>query len=180
MTVNEYLQQSIWGRLRYRLYRHPLILFTLAPTFLFLVLYRFPDTHSKGWKKERASIYWTNLALGALVMIMGLTIGLKSFVLIQLPVVMLAATMGAWLFFVQHQFEDTYWATQDEWDYTLAALQGSSYYRLPRVLQWFTGNIGFHHIHHLSPRIPNYYLERCHVRFNSYSAGKCGANSCRH
>jgi omega-6 fatty acid desaturase (delta-12 desaturase) len=91
-----------------------------------------------------------------------LTIGFKVFLLVHLPIALLAATFGTWLFFVQHQFEDTYWAKEGEWDYTLAALQGSSYYKLPRVLQWFTGNIGFHHIHHLSPRIPNYLLEKCH------------------
>jgi omega-6 fatty acid desaturase (delta-12 desaturase) len=162
MTVKEYLQQSKWGRLKYRLYRHPLILFVLAPTFLFVILHRFPLPESKSWKRERASVYWTNLAIAAMVISLGFVIGLNSFLLIQLPIVVLAATMGTWLFFVQHQFEDTYYANGDQWDYTLAALQGSSYYQLPRVLQWFTGNIGFHHIHHLSPRIPNYRLQKCH------------------
>jgi len=162
MTVNEYLDQSKWGRLKYRLYRHPFILFTLIPSLLFLILYRFPHPNSKSWKRERASVYWTNVALGAIVISMSFLIGLKAFLLIQLPISILAATIGTWMFFVQHQFEETYWAAGDEWDYTLAALQGSSYYQLPKVLQWFTGNIGFHHIHHLSPRIPNYLLEKCH------------------
>lgn len=162
MTVNEYLQQTRWGRLKYRLYRHPLLLFVLAPTFLFLILHRFPTSESKTWKKERASVHWTNLAIAIVVISLGLTIGFKAFVLIHLPILILAATAGTWLFFVQHQFEDTYWASENNWDYTLAALQGSSYYQLPKVLQWFTGNIGFHHIHHLSPRIPNYLLQKCH------------------
>jgi omega-6 fatty acid desaturase (delta-12 desaturase) len=162
MTVKEYLQQSQWGRLKYRLYRHPLFLLVLAPAFLFFVLYRFPHPDSKSWKRERASVGWTNLAIAAAIALLSLTIGFKAFLLIQLPITLLAATLGTWLFFVQHQFEDTYWAKEGEWDYTLAALKGSSYYKLPRVLQWFTGNIGFHHIHHLSPRIPNYLLEKCH------------------
>lgn len=163
MTVKEYLSQSRWGRLKYRLYRHPLIMFVVAPTLLFVVLYRFPHPgKAKSWKKERASVMWTNLAIVAVLVIMSLTIGLKAFLLVQLPISILAATMGTWMFFVQHQFEDTYWAGSENWNYTLAALQGSSYYKLPKVLQWFTGNIGFHHIHHLSPRIPNYLLQKCH------------------
>jgi omega-6 fatty acid desaturase (delta-12 desaturase) len=162
MTVKEYLQQDRWGRLKYRLYRHPLILFVLAPTFLFVVLHRFPLPESKSWKRERASVYWTNLAIAAAVTGISFMIGFKLFLLIQLPIAVLAATMGTWLFFMQHQFEDTYYANENNWDYTLAALQGSSYYQLPKILQWFTGNIGFHHIHHLSPRIPNYRLQKCH------------------
>lgn len=162
MTVREYLQASWWGRLKYRLYRHPLILFLLAPTFLFVILHRFPLSESKSWKRERASVYWTNLAIAGVIIGLSLIIGFKSFVLIQLPIIILAATAGTWMFFIQHQFEDTYYTKEDNWDYTVAALQGSSYYQLPKVLQWFTGNIGFHHIHHLSPRIPNYRLQTCH------------------
>jgi len=162
MTVSEYLQQSLWGRLKYRLYRHPLVLFVLGPVFLFFILYRFPHPESKSWKRERASVWWTNLGLGILIAMLSFILGIKAFLLIYLPTTLLAATFGAWLFFVQHQFEDTYWAGEDEWDYSLAALRGSSYYKLPKLLQWFTGNIGFHHIHHLSPRIPNYLLQACH------------------
>jgi acyl-lipid omega-6 desaturase (Delta-12 desaturase) len=162
MTVKEYLQQSRWERLKYRIYRHPFIMFVLAPSFLFFVLYRIPLAAPKSWKRERVSVHGTNLALALVVIGLSSLIGFKSFLLIQLPIAILAATMGTWLFFVQHQFEDTYYASGDNWDYTLAALQGSSYYQLPKVLQWFTGNIGFHHIHHLSPRIPNYRLQKCH------------------
>jgi omega-6 fatty acid desaturase (delta-12 desaturase) len=162
MTVKEYLQQPLWRRIAYRLYRHPLIMFVFTPSFLFLVLYRFYHPNSKSWKRERASVLETDLAILAVVIALGLTLGFKPFLLVQLPIIILAATFGTWLFFVQHQFEDTYWAKEGEWDYTQAALHGSSYYKLPRVLQWFTGNIGFHHIHHLSPRIPNYLLQKCH------------------
>jgi acyl-lipid omega-6 desaturase (Delta-12 desaturase) len=162
MTVQEYLKQSKWGQLKYRLYRHPLLLFVLAPAFLFIVLHRLPFAESKSWKRERASVHWTNLAIAVTVISLSFVIGLKPFLLIHLPIIILAATMGTWMFYIQHQFEDTYYAHGDNWDYTLAALQGSSYYQLPKVLQWFTGNIGFHHIHHLSPRIPNYRLQKCH------------------
>ena len=162
MTVKEYQQQSRWGRLKYRLYRNPILLFGVVPTLLFVVFYRFPLAKTEAMKKVRASVYWTNLAIALLV---GGAIGLvgwQAFLLVYAPVMILAATAGTWLFYVQHQFENTYWAKSDTWKYELAALRGSSFYRLPRILQWFTGNIGFHHIHHLSPRIPNYLLEQCH------------------
>ena len=162
MTVNEYLSQSNWRKFRYRLYRHPLILLVFVPTLLFVVFYRFPTSQAKAMKRVRSSIYWTNLALALLVGGLILVIGLKAFILIYLPLMVLSSSVGIWLFFVQHQFEDTYWAHDDTWDYTLAALDGSSYFKMPKVLQWFTGNIGFHHIHHLSPRIPNYLLQKCH------------------
>jgi omega-6 fatty acid desaturase (delta-12 desaturase) len=162
MTVDEYLQQSNWGKLKYRLYRHPLVLFVIGATVLFVVFYRFPTSQAKAMKKVRSSIYWTNLAIVLLVGGMIWLVGLKALILVHVPLIILASTAGAWLFFIQHQFEDAYWAGNESWDYTLAALQGSSYYNLPKILQWFTGNIGFHHIHHLSPRIPNYLLEKCH------------------
>ncbi|MCK6560658.1 fatty acid desaturase [candidate division KSB1 bacterium] len=162
LTVREYLKLSKWGRLKYRLYRNPLILFVVGPTFYFLVLNRFPSAASKQWIRERRSVYWTNLALLALVLLLGFTIGFRELVMIHLPIEVFAATAGTWLFYIQHQFEDTYWEHNDEWEYVMAALQGSSFYRLPKVLQWFTGNIGYHHIHHLSSRIPNYNLQKCY------------------
>lgn len=163
MTVNEYIQASRWGKLKYRIYRHPLFLFGLVPTLLFVVMNRFPYAESKAWKKrERASVYWTDLAMLGIAAILSYFIGWRAFLLIEFPVIWLAASAGTWMFYLQHQFEDTYWAHKPDWDYSLAAMQGSSYYQLPKVLQWFTGNIGFHHIHHLSPRIPNYRLEQCH------------------
>ncbi|MBI4640761.1 MAG: fatty acid desaturase [Candidatus Tectomicrobia bacterium] len=162
MTVNEYLQQGRWRKLKYRLYRNSLILFVFVPILLFIVLYRFPTSRAKAMKKVQSSVYWTNLALGLVVGGMIWLVGLKAFLLVHAPILVIASSAGAWLFFIQHQFEGTYWANNETWDYTLAALQGSSYYKLPKILQWFTGNIGFHHIHHLSPRIPNYLLEKCH------------------
>jgi omega-6 fatty acid desaturase (delta-12 desaturase) len=162
MTVNEYLQLSRWGKFQYRLYRNSLVLFMVVPTFLFVVMYRFPTSQTKALKRVEASVYWTDLAIALLVMAVIWLVGWQAFLLVQIPITIVAATAGTWLFFVQHQFEDTYWANEENWDFTLAALQGSSYYKLPKILQWFTGNIGYHHIHHLSPRIPNYLLEKCH------------------
>jgi omega-6 fatty acid desaturase (delta-12 desaturase) len=104
----------------------------------------------------------TNLTLLGIIIAASLTIGIKAYLMIQLPIMFVAGAAGVWLFYVQHQFENTYWARHEEWNYVRQALEGSSYYRLPRILQWFTGNIGFHHVHHLSPKIPNYYLQKCH------------------
>jgi len=162
MTVGEYLNLSGWGKLKYRLYRNPLFLFVIIPTILFLIIYRFPNYRQKALKSVYTNTYYTTLVIGLLIGAVIWLAGLKAFLLILLPIVIITSSAGAWLFFVQHQFEDAYWANQEEWDYAKAALNGSSYYKLPKVLQWFTGNIGFHHIHHLSPRIPNYKLEKCH------------------
>ncbi|HLP76359.1 MAG TPA: fatty acid desaturase [Candidatus Paceibacterota bacterium] len=160
MTVQEYLESSRWKRFAYRLARNPFVLFVLAPLFLFLVLQRFHAM--KAGRKEILSVYLTNLGLALMAGILSLVFGLKSYMLIQLIVVAVAGSAGVWLFYVQHQFEGVYWQRNEEWDYATAALQGSSFYKLPKILQWFSGNIGFHHIHHLSPRIPNYHLEKCH------------------
>ena len=160
LTVQEYLEASRAKRFWYRLARNPFVLFVLAPFYVFLIQQRFPSRSVE--KRERRSVYWTNAALLAIAVLMSLTIGPKAYLLIQFPVIMIAAATGVWLFYVQHQFEDVYWERHAKWDFAEAALRGSSFYKLPRVLQWFTGNIGFHHIHHLSPTIPNYNLERCH------------------
>ena len=160
LTVQEYLEASKWTRLLYRLARNPLILFVLAPLFLFLIKQRFPST--KAGRRERYSVYWTNLALVAVGAGWSCLFGFETYLLLQMGVVIVAAVAGVWLFYVQHQFEGVYWERRQEWDYYAAALQGSSFYKLPKILQWFSGNIGFHHIHHLSPRIPNYNLEECH------------------
>ena len=160
LTVEEYLQASRWKKFAYRLARNPCVLFVLAPLVLFLVINRVPN--SRAPRRERLSVHWTNLAVvwiaGGLIWVFGW----KAYLIIQLTVLMVAGSAGVWLFYVQHQFEGVYWARNDNWDYATAALQGSSFYKLPKLLQWFTGNIGFHHIHHLSPRIPNYNLEKCH------------------
>ncbi len=160
LTVQEYLEASRWKRFAYRLARNPVVLFGIAPAFLFLIRHRF--TSCKASKRERHSVYWTNLALLGVVACLIWLFGIKDYLLIQLTVTMVAGSVGVWLFYVQHQFEGVYWNRREDWDYTQAALQGSSFYKLPKVLQWFSGNIGFHHIHHLSPSIPNYNLEKCH------------------
>lgn len=160
MTVQEYLDAPLRTRLAYRFYRNPIILFCVGALYMFMIGYRF--THSEGSKRDRMSVLRMNLSLAALVAIVWFTIGIKAFLMIQLPIFALAAAAGAWLFYVQHQYEDVYWARKDEWNFVDASLEGSSYYKLPAVLQWFTGNIGFHHIHHLSSKIPNYNLPKCH------------------
>ena len=160
MTVQEYLKSSRWQRFSYRLTRNPAVLFVIAPLVLFLIKERFPTAGAGA--RERRSVYWTNAAILALAAGLSWAFGLKAYLLIQLTVMGVAATAGVWLFYVQHQFEGVYWERGEEWDYTAAALKGSSFYKLPKVIQWFSGNIGFHHIHHLSPGIPNYYLPKCH------------------
>lgn len=160
LTVQEYLEASRWKRFSYRLARNPFILFILAPVFLFLVKQRFPS--KRAGRRERASVYWTNLAVVAMAAGLSCLFGFKTYLLLQVGVLSVAGVAGVWLFYVQHQFEGVYWERGDEWDYCLAALKGSSFYKLPKILQWFSGNIGFHHIHHLSSRIPNYNLEKCH------------------
>jgi omega-6 fatty acid desaturase (delta-12 desaturase) len=160
LTVREYMQLSKRQRLRYRLYRNPWLMFGLGSTLFFLVIQRLARRGAR--KRERNSVYWTNLAIAGIVAGMSALIGLKAYLMIQLPVVILSSTIGLWMFYVQHQFEAGYWEHNSEWDYVTASLKGSSYYKLPRMLQWFTGNIGFHHIHHLSASIPNYRLEACY------------------
>jgi omega-6 fatty acid desaturase (delta-12 desaturase) len=160
LTVEEYLQSSRWKRFSYRLARNPFVLFVIAPMILFLGINRIPKP--KAPVRERYSVYLTNLALGLMGVGLIWIFGLKAYLIIQLTVLMVAGSAGVWLFYVQHQFEGVYWERGGEWDYVTAALKGSSFYKLPKVLQWFSGNIGFHHIHHLSPRIPNYHLEKCH------------------
>jgi omega-6 fatty acid desaturase (delta-12 desaturase) len=160
LTVQEYLESSRWKKFAYRLARNPIVLFIIAPTFLFLVRQRF--TSAKADRRERHSVYAMNAAI--LLMAVGLSwaFGIWAYVLIQLIILMTAGGAGVWLFYVQHQFEGVYWERGEDWNFVQTALQGSSFYKLPRILQWFSGNIGYHHIHHLSPRIPNYNLEKCH------------------
>jgi omega-6 fatty acid desaturase (delta-12 desaturase) len=160
MTVEEYLRASPRRRLVYRLTRNPLVLFVLAPLFVFVVKQRFASP--KADKRHRRSVWQLNWVLLATAVLLSWTFGILPYLLIQSIAMAVAGTIGLWLFYVQHQFEGVYWERGDNWDYTRAALQGSSYYKLPKVLQWLSGNIGFHHIHHLSPRIPNYNLQRCH------------------
>ena len=160
LTVQEYLESSRWRKFSYRLARNPIVLFVIAPTFLFLARQRFVNPGAS--KRERHSVHAMNAAIFGMAAALSLVFGWKAYLLIQLVILMVAGGAGVWLFYVQHQFEGVYWERGGDWDYTAAALQGSSFYKLPKVLQWFSGNIGYHHIHHLSPKIPNYNLERCH------------------
>lgn len=160
MTVQEYLEASRWKRFSYRLARNPFVLFCIAPLVLFLILQRFPARNAN--PRERHSVWWMNLAIIAMAVGLGSAFGALNYLIIQVTVTTVAGAAGVWMFYVQHQFEDVYWERGENWDFTAAALQGSSFYKLPRILQWFSGNIGFHHIHHLSPRIPNYNLQKCH------------------
>ena len=160
LTVDEYLARSRWQRFIYRLYRHPVVLFGVGAIVHFFIRHRLPTIVPREWTRERRSILWTNVGLAAVIVLMGWLVGFGAFVRVQLPVTLLSTSIGVWLFYVQHQFEPTYWEHDDRWQYDAAALQGSSYYRLPKILQWATGNIGIHHIHHLHPRIPNYRLQR--------------------
>jgi len=160
LTVEEYKTISPRKRFVYKLFRHPLILLGVGPWLVFLITQRF--TRKYFTKKDKLSVYYTNLALIAIGVAAYFTIGLKAYLIIQIPVMIFSGMAGVWLFYMQHQYEDVMWVRHDEWDYKTMALAGSSFYKLPRILQWFSGNIGFHHIHHLSPRIPNYKLPVCH------------------
>ncbi|WP_404407258.1 fatty acid desaturase [Jeotgalibacillus malaysiensis] len=160
MTVEEYKKASRKERLSYRMYRNPLVMFGLGPIYLFLVTNRMNRKDAR--KKERKNTYITNASIVVLYTGMILWLGWEAFLLVHGPIMFISGFLGIWLFYVQHQFEDSYFEDESEWDYVKAAVDGSSFYKLPRVLQWVTGNIGYHHVHHLSPRVPNYHLEKAH------------------
>jgi acyl-lipid omega-6 desaturase (Delta-12 desaturase) len=159
MTLEEYAAATKGRRMLYRFFRSPLVLFGLIPAFSFLIMHRFPSRHSH--RSQVLSVLFTDAALAAIILAASLTIGIKTYLLIQVPVMILGGAGGVWLFYIQHQFDPTYWARNEKWGSMESALQGSSYYKLPKALQWISANIGFHHIHHLRPRIPNYNLQRC-------------------
>jgi len=164
LTVDEYAALGPWERRWYRITRHPLVANVLLPPLVFVLLYRLPFDMPRSWKRERRMVHATTLALVALLGGLGMFLGFGRLAAVQLPVTGLAAIAGVWLFSVQHRGERTIWVRHAAWDPTSAALQGSTYLQLPRILQWFTGNIGFHHVHHLNPRVPNYRLQACHER----------------
>ncbi|MGH6948820.1 MAG: fatty acid desaturase, partial [Kiloniellales bacterium] len=161
LTVREYLSLSPWRRLVYRLYRHPLVLFGLGPVYMFVVKHRFPLPSLPKRRRAIVSVLGTNLAIAAVMTLGMLLFGVTDVLLVQAPITILAASIGVWLFYVQHQFDRTYWERDGAWSFEEAALQGSSFYDLPGVLRWFTADIGLHHIHHLCSRIPNYRLREC-------------------
>lgn len=158
LTVEEYRRLSRWGRMRYRFYRHPLVMFGLGPSYLFLIQHRLPLGAMRRGAMPWLSTGFTNLGIVVLILGASQATGFAAFLLIHLPVVIVAASIGVWLFYVQHQFEQTYWEEETDWSHPDAALHGSSFYDLPRPLMWLTGNIGVHHLHHLSSRIPFYRL----------------------
>jgi len=158
LTVREYLALSRWRRLGYRLYRNPIFMFGLGPAYLFIVQHRLPVGAIRGGLQPWLSTMATNATIAAVILMMMWLVGVKPFLLVHLPITLLAASIGVWLFYVQHQFEDTYWAEAPAWTLHEAALHGSSHYDLPGILRWFTANIGVHHVHHLSSRIPYYRL----------------------
>jgi omega-6 fatty acid desaturase (delta-12 desaturase) len=160
LTVEEYKKLTGWQKFSYRFYRNPIFLFGIAPILLFVIQHRFTKSYMSA--KEQMYVHLTNLALVVSIGLIIWVIGWKAFLLIQLPVLYIASVHGVWLFYVQHQFRHVVWTDTSGWDYQTVALQGSSLFKLPSVLNWFTGNIGYHHIHHLSPAIPNYNLKRCH------------------
>jgi omega-6 fatty acid desaturase (delta-12 desaturase) len=160
LTVDEYLAEPLVRRIAYRIYRNPFVMFGIGPIYEFLIKNRF---NKKGARRnERINTYITNLSIVALVTFFCWTLGTQSFLLIQGPIFLISGSLGIWLFYVQHTFEDSYFEENKDWDYVKAAVEGSSFYKLPKLLQWLTGNIGYHHVHHLSPRVPNYKLEEVH------------------
>lgn len=160
LTVEEYKAAPFKTRLFYRLYRNPLVMFGLGPIYTFLIRNRFNRKEAR--QKERNNLYLTNVLIVAVAVLLSLAIGWQAFLIVHGTIFMIAGSVGIWLFYVQHTFEDSYFEMDKDWEYVLAAVEGSSYYKLPKVLQFLTGNIGYHHIHHLSPRVPNYELEKCH------------------
>jgi acyl-lipid omega-6 desaturase (Delta-12 desaturase) len=161
LTMEEYLEAKWFKRFGYRFIRNPLVMFGLGPLFMFLVAHRLPLPNFG--RKQTMSVVWNNLAVLAMAAGLSLLMGFKQYLLIQIPVMYIAGAVGIWLFYIQHQFEEDYWERDPEWNYVASALLGASFYKLPGLLQWFSGNIGYHHIHHLSPRVPNYYLDKAHA-----------------
>ncbi|OTY05424.1 fatty acid desaturase [Bacillus thuringiensis serovar muju] len=160
LTVDEYVAAPFRLRLAYRLYRNPFVMFGLGPIYVFLLKNRFNRKGAR--QKERMNTYLTNIIIVAVVAILCWAIGWQSFLLVHGTIFLIAGSVGIWLFYVQHTFEDSYFEEDKDWEYVKAAVEGSSFYKLPKILQFLTGNIGFHHVHHLSPRVPNYKLEEAH------------------
>jgi omega-6 fatty acid desaturase (delta-12 desaturase) len=161
LTVREYRALSRWGRLKYRVYRSVPVMFVIGPAFHFILYHRWPGIVPKDWRTERLSILTTDLALALVLLLADRTIGVGTLLQVQLPINAMAAMAGVWFFYVQHQFEQAYWRKEEDWDFATASLEGSSLYDMGPLLNWLTGDIGVHHLHHLNSRIPNYNLRRC-------------------
>ena len=160
MTAEEYLNSSKWKRFKYRMYRHPVTMFGVGSLYVFLIQNR--TTKKEMGRKEKLNVHFTTLALVVIFSVMSWAIGFWTFLIIQFVIIYLAAIAGLWLFYLQHQYEDVTWVRSDKWNYREIAIDGSSFVKFPKLLQWFSGNIGFHHIHHINARIPNYKLEKCY------------------
>ncbi len=161
LTVAEYLALGRWARLRYRIYRNPAFLFLVGVPGFFMILQRLPWGHPLPLKDCWKSVIGLDVAILVVYGLLALAIGLKALAILTIPTLIVASAIGGWLFFIQHQFEETLWDEKKDWDFQVAAVHGSSFYDLPTVFRWFTGNIGFHHIHHLNSMVPNYRLQEC-------------------
>lgn len=160
LTVKEYKEMGFFKRLGYRIFRNPLVLFLFGPIYYLAVNVRFPLISLKGWKKIKWSQFYNNVYLILVYTLVAFIVGWKQFFLVHVPIVVIFAIIAIWFFYVQHQHEHTYKQWKENWEYLFSSIKGSTYYKLPRVFQWLTGNIGLHHIHHLSSKIPNYHLTR--------------------
>lgn len=171
-TVAEYRAMSRWRRLGYRAARHPLVTQLLVPPLIFLAFYRIPFDAPPAWRRERRGVHLTNLALAAFYGGQSALLGFVPMASVLLVVMVPASIAGVWLFSVQHRFEGVRWSRHAEWDPVAASLEGSSFLQLPRILRWFTASLGFHHVHHLAPRIPNHRLEDCHDAHPAFAAAR--------
>jgi acyl-lipid omega-6 desaturase (Delta-12 desaturase) len=162
LTVKEYRALPRRRRILYRTLRHPIVAHIILPPLIFVLLYRLPFDTPKGWRRERRSVHFTNIALIGLLAGLGFFLGFWQVLVVQAFIIAVASIIGVWLFALQHRFDNSHWVRQGQWSFAAASLEGSSCLRLPRLLQWFTGNIGFHHIHHLAPHVPNYRLQACY------------------
>jgi omega-6 fatty acid desaturase (delta-12 desaturase) len=170
LTVEEYNQASKIKKLGYKLYRHPLILFVVGPIYLFVIHERLPiNLKTKG---DWFSVIFTDIMIAAIIITVSLTVGIQYYLMIQLTIIFFASTFGVWMFFVQHQYEEVYWEHTNDWDIISASMKGSSVYKLPRILDWATGYIGYHNLHHINSRIPNYRLKKAFYSHPFFQTGK--------